>query len=61
MGMERNCPVKPVQVVEVAELEKLFAALSVECKAWKQSDGQIWWDSPESWLRKQLNLPRKKT
>lgn len=58
--------VKPVEqfkntpVVELVELEKLFAALSKECLEWQKSDGKIWWNSPEEWLRKQLNLPKVK-
>jgi len=50
---------KTTPVVELSELEKLFEGLSKEAKEWQQSDGKIWWDSPESWLRKQLNLPKK--
>ena len=50
---------KTTAVVEVSELEKLFTALSKECKDWQQSDGKIWYDSPEAWLRKQLNLQKK--
>jgi len=49
---------KTTAVVELSELDKLFKALSKECKDWKRSDSQIWWDSPESWLRKQLNMPK---
>lgn len=52
---------KTTPVVEVEELEKLFAKLSEECKDWKRSDGEVWWDSPEAWLRRQLDLPRKKS
>lgn len=69
MGIERNCPIEVCRVadlptmdlvVKVSELEKLFEALTKECAEWKQSDGVIYWDSPENWLRKQLNLPKAK-
>ena len=65
MGIERNYPVefttiKGKQMVERSILERLFAALSKECQDWKRSDGEIWWDSPENWLRKQLHLPKIK-
>ena len=57
-----NSPVeafKTTPVVTVERLEKLFEALSEECKSWQQSDGKIWWDSPESWLSEQLGFEKQ--
>ena len=69
MGIERNCPIdmwnadnvtryadmEPL-VFKIQDIDRLLKKLSEECKSWQSSDGKIWWDSPESWLRKQLNL-----
>jgi len=69
MAMVRNCPIdmwnadmvsrfedmEPL-VFTIQDIDRLLKRLSEECKQWQESDGKIWWDSPESWLRKQLNL-----
>ncbi len=70
MGIEKNCPIdtwdanlvpkysdKKTLVYLRKDIDKLVSALSKECQMWQTSDGKIWWDSPESWLRKQLDLP----
>jgi len=68
MGIERNCPIdiwdvihlqNGTEVIKVSDMEKLLKSLTEECKQWQSSDGKIWWDSPESYLRKQLNLNKE--
>ena len=74
MGIERNCPIDTYNVELVPrysdkeplvfrrdDIDKLLSALTKECQGWVQSDGRIWSDSPESWLRKQLDLPKEGT
>lgn len=74
MSIERNYPVdiwdadlvpryydKKTLVFLITDIDNLLTKLSKECKSWQESDGKIWWDSPESWLRKQLNLLKEET
>ena len=71
MGLERNCPIDTYNadlvtrysdgeslVFKRNDIDKLLSALSKECKTWKESDGEVWWDTPEIWLRKQLGLQK---
>jgi len=71
MGIERNCPIDTwnadlvprysdgeTLVYRRKDINRLLTVLSKECQNWQKSDGKIWWDSPESWLRKQLDLPK---
>jgi hypothetical protein len=46
--------VDTIAVIQLSELDKLFKALTKECKSWQESDGRIYYDSPEKWLRKQI-------
>ena len=65
MGVERNCPIdiwdviylpNGTEVIKRCDMEKLLKALTNECKQWQNSDGKIWFDSPESYLREQLGM-----
>jgi len=69
MGIERNCPIdmwnadlvsryedmEPL-VFKIQDIDRLLKALTEECKEMIKSDGELWADTPEVWLRKQLKL-----
>lgn len=69
MGIERNCSIDKWNadlvprysdteslVFRITDIDKLLKSLTKECKSWQISDGKIWYDSPERWLRKQLGM-----
>jgi len=65
MGIERNCPTdiwdvihlqNGTEVIKVSDMEKLLKALTEECKSMIRSDGDLWADTPEVWLRTQLKM-----
>ena len=69
MGISRNCPIdmwnadvvtrysdmEPL-VFKIQDIDMLLKELTKECKEMIKSDGELWADTPEIWLRKQLNL-----